>query len=873
MKQNLNQMESVAHNLDAKERTDDVRLKSVSPFSKMLLADPIRKGLEAAGFVYPTVIQAAAIPIGKSGIDLLVQSKSGTGKTLIFCTIILDAYQSDIREPQSLVLVPTREIAVQIEHVLNQVGKYCHGFRAISVIGGMVITEDRKNLQGAKAIVGTPGRVLHLINNEILNTSKIRLLVIDEADKMYSQSFRQDFAVIRQNLPSRKQTIACSATFCNDLDKDLAKIMKNPLLVSTENRATLLVGIKQFVYEIPEQKTSILEMNRKLDGLRKIFGMIPFKQCLLFTGSQSRAESYKNCLEREGWPCELISGAQDQKTRLEMFKKFREFKTRIMVCTDLMARGIDSENANLVINLELPTDVVTYLHRIGRAGRFGSHGIAISFVASEKDRELFANIRDEIGTGMNILRFPELDIDRDFWDFSTFDRDFAQYGCFGDPEVRWGADDAAGDKENVANNNFTHSIDTKTFQVDLREAAMGLLELVPHKPENHHKVTPESKQSSSQKLPSSNTIDDASSIAADSDILRSSQQDIQQASSRAPLCEKISISNIKNFLVDNKEKNKEKDKKIDPFEEYKKVLDNSQTESVEDVMRSPQKLMDIKNLLINKKEAPRIVKKDLYSDYENFNEESPSVSQATCADVDIDKATFILSVATPSALNGSSQDLNTSQQCDVTDDPEPQAEVKHFTSPANVIPPNEIPRVLQVPIPAERSPTLSERTISVYSDDTERGSSGFDENIITGGTSGIVTTDDESYGDDSASYFTDYDDDEVYHGDYEDEANYWNYEPENENDEIYGSDEEDDDEKETDGDDDDDDYEDYNEVDIEEFEDSRDESNDSFSENASQVYNNAYHLWTNIYWNQMTFVRDYVNYSSFVDTVGRRRRL
>ncbi|XP_055846858.1 DEAD-box ATP-dependent RNA helicase CshA-like [Episyrphus balteatus] len=831
-------MESVAHNIDAKERTDDVRLKSVSPFSKMLLADPIRKGLDAAGFVYPTVIQAAAIPIGKSGMDLLVQSKSGTGKTLIFCTIILDAYQSEIREPQSLVLVPTREIAVQTEYVLNQVGKYCHGFRAISVIGGMVITEDRKNLQGAKAIVGTPGRVLHLINNEVLNTSKIRLLVIDEADKMYSQSFRQDLAVIRQFLPSRKQTIACSATFCNDLDKDLAKMMKNPLLVSTENRATLLVGIKQFVYEIPEQKTSILEMNRKLDALRKIFGMIPFKQCLLFTGSQSRAESYKNCLEREGWPCELISGAQDQKTRLEMFKKFREFKTRIMVCTDLMARGIDSENANLVINLELPTDVVTYLHRIGRAGRFGSHGIAISFIASDKDRELFTNIRDKIGTGMNILRFPELDIDRDFWDFSNFDRDFAQYGCFGDPEVRWGADDG-GDKENVVDNNFTHSIDTKTFQVDLREAAMGLLELVPHKPENLHKLTPESKQSSSQKLPSSNTIDDASSIAADSDILRSSQQDVQQASSKpfqSVLCGKISIPNITDFLVDRKEK----DKKIDPFEEYKKVLDSSRTESVEDVMRSPQKLMDIKNLLINSKEPVRNIKKDIYSDYENFNEESPSVSQATCADVDIDKATFILSVATPSALDASSQDLNTSQQCDVTDDPD--AQVKHFPSPANINPPEEIPQVL-IPAPPERSPTLSERSNSVYSDDTERGSSGFDENIISGGTSGIVTSeleDESSYGDESASYFTDYDDDEVYYA----ERNHWNYEEEDDIDYFQDSDEE---------------------VDVEE---SEEENSENYDEDATRDYQEAYNRWVNMYWNQMTLVRDYVNFSSFVRGTG-----
>lgn len=457
------------------------------------------------------------------------------------------------------------------------------------------MADDRKKLQGAKAIVGTPGRLLHLLQNEVLNTSRIKLLILDEADKMYTQSFRQDLQRIQKALPSKRQTIACSATFCEGLDKEIAKIMKNPLLISTEARATLLVGIKQFVYELQEQKTSILEMGAKLDALKEIFGRIPFKQCLIFAGSQSRADSYRNYLEKEGWPCELISGAQDQQTRLEMFRKFREFKTRILLATDLMSRGIDSENVNLVINLELPTDVVTYLHRIGRAGRFGSHGIAISFLASEKDRALYRRLISQVGSGMGVLKFPlagsQLSNERDFWDFSDFEAECKYYGCFGcnnsvAPLASEDKDSLDNSQENKENNSCrlnnaesNSSIDTKTFQVDSTGITLNMLDLLVDRPEYNAqaapKLTPESRHSSSQQLPSSNTIDDASSIAADS--LRSSQQDVSRYQSI--LMERVAIPTLVEFLVDADESDASgKKPKIDLFEDYNKAMQQRESE-------------------------------------------------------------------------------------------------------------------------------------------------------------------------------------------------------------------------------------------------------------------------------------------------------
>ncbi|XP_023292456.2 DEAD-box ATP-dependent RNA helicase 24 [Lucilia cuprina] len=739
----------VAHKLDAKERTDDVRLKELAPFSKMLLSESVRKGLHAAGFMYPTVIQATAIPVGKSGMDLLVQSKSGTGKTLIFSTIVLEFYRSDLREPQSLIVAPTREIAVQIEEILNEIGKYCAGFRAVCVIGGMDVAEDRKRLQVAKCVVGTPGRILHLIQNEVLNTSQISLLVLDEADKMYTQTFRQDLQRIRKALPNRKQTIACSATFVDNLDKELAKIMKNPLLISTEERATLLVGIKQFVYELPEQKTSILEMQQKLEALRHLFGRIAFKQCLIFAGSQSRADSYRNYLEKDGWPCELISGAQDQKTRLENFRKFREFKTRILIATDLMARGVDSEHVNLVINLELPPDVVTYLHRIGRAGRFGSHGLAISFVASEKDHKTFRKLITEVGTGMKVFKFPSKDQSekepRDLWNFGEFAEDVKYFGVYQSDMQKLLAPLASQDnitlssslsdnKENLTNNISSQqqsSIDTNTFLVNSKDSALQVPNLSseqfiaqkialsptsyneallndlpplgtpppPPNPSENLNTAGESHNSSSHHLLTSNTIDDASSIAADS--LRSSQQDISRYQS--VLMQKSAIPTLVEFLVDRHssqdsqtKENGEPCTKIDLFDAYtKEVLNNNEslTEPAitsDEPLLSSNKLAQLKSLLIDKpdEKSPINEVQDLYSDFANFQEDDISTSVSE----DIDKQTFILSVATPSVQQDSFSELqnNSSDLYPATDEtnistrtPRGEKEHKHFPSPAH----------------------------------------------------------------------------------------------------------------------------------------------------------------------------------------------
>ncbi|XP_037934016.1 probable ATP-dependent RNA helicase DDX20 [Teleopsis dalmanni] len=576
----------LAHKL-SEERTSDVCLMDV-PFHKMSIGFATKQGLCQAGFEYPTLIQASAIPVGCSGFDLLVQSKSGTGKTIIFTTIILESYDYNLKQIQSIVITPTREIATQITDVLNKVGKCFRGFNATTVIGGTNIQEDRKRIQLAKSIVVTPGKFLHLLRSKMVNTSKIKLLVIDEADQMYDEGFRKDVDIILKQLPIR-QIVVCSATFPNDLYIKLSKLMHNPYYVSTQEKSCVLIGIKQYAYTIPEQKVSLKEMNEKLKAINYIFAVIPFKQCLLFAGTQLRASSYCGYLQRDGWGCEIISGAQSQIERAETFKKFREEKIRILVTTDLMARGIDALNVNLVINVDQPKDAVTYLHRIGRAGRFGSHGISITLIATEKEEIHYKKIIDEIGAGIlnvNVLNFPntlkESDL-YDFWNFSNLSEEISRLGLYNkkilaplasedrsitssiqsldqikqtkdcDQLVHYRSENTEVD-EIIKNTDSTNcSINTKTFLVNTQDSACNVMEKLVG--EQKGNPTEESYLSSSTRFLSSNTIDDASSIAPDSSI-RSLETDLLgddiyiKESSKAILLDLLvsKSDNINNFI-------------------------------------------------------------------------------------------------------------------------------------------------------------------------------------------------------------------------------------------------------------------------------------------------------------------------------------
>lgn len=301
----------------------------------------------------------------------MIQSKSGTGKTLVFCTIILERYNPNIKAPQSLIVVPTREIALQVESYLNSIGTCCSGnknkwnffffwlhcqdmfrksistdlclcffvfcflfagFSVACVIGGRKIAEDRKRISKCKAIVGTPGRLLHLIRNQFVSLRNIEMLVLDEADKLMTDDFYNGINILIDALNENRQIIASSATYENGLDKLIVSFMHNPIGISTSRDTSVLIGVKQFIlsaesFAIPKSvensTASIQSMWRKVSAVEYILCTTAFKQCILFSNSQFRANSFANYLTQNKWTVELILGSHDQNTRTEILQRFR----------------------------------------------------------------------------------------------------------------------------------------------------------------------------------------------------------------------------------------------------------------------------------------------------------------------------------------------------------------------------------------------------------------------------------------------------------------------------------------------------------------------------------------------------------------------
>lgn len=396
----------IAHNIQTKPRTDDVKIREDLTFSQMGLSQNILHGLASCGFRRPSPIQLKAIPLGRFGFDLIMKAKSGTGKTIVFGTVALEIVNVQVSSTQVLILAPTREIAIQIAEVLSLIGSGLKGLKVESFIGGMNINDDKKKLNGCHIAVGAPGRVKHLIEKELLKTNNIRLFVLDEADKLMDKSFQTDINYIFSKLPSNKQVIASSATYPGDLEVFLQMYMRSPLLTSPNNEGPILLGLKQFASVVSSHPNVMKQVQIKIDELIKILNKIPFKQCIVFSNYQSRAQSVCNKINSKGLSATYIVGSQDMVKRQEAIKKLKSCQCRIMLTTDLTARGIDVENVNLVVNLDIPEDGATYLHRIGRAGRYGSLGISITII-SDTEVQTFQKILASLGrNNFSVAKLP-----------------------------------------------------------------------------------------------------------------------------------------------------------------------------------------------------------------------------------------------------------------------------------------------------------------------------------------------------------------------------------------------------------------------------------------------------------------------------------
>jgi translation initiation factor 4A len=355
--------------------------ESVDNFDDMGLREDLLRGIYAYGFEKPSAIQQKGILPLVRGHDSICQAQSGTGKTATFAIGVLQCIDLATRECQALLLAPTRELAQQIQKVVVALGDYmqaqCH-----ACIGGTNVREDIRRLeQGVHVVVGTPGRVYDMINRGALKPNTIKVFVLDEADEMLSRGFKDQIYDVFRFLSSKVQVCLFSATMPPEV-LDLTKtFMRDPVRILVKKDELTLEGIKQFYVAVDRE-------DWKLETLCDLYETLTITQAIIYVNTRRKVDWLYDKMTQKDFTVSSVHGDMDQKQRDEIMEEFRNGSTRVLITTDLLARGIDVQQVSLVINYDLPTNKENYIHRIGRGGRFGRKGVAINFVTTEDARTL-----------------------------------------------------------------------------------------------------------------------------------------------------------------------------------------------------------------------------------------------------------------------------------------------------------------------------------------------------------------------------------------------------------------------------------------------------------------------------------------------------
>ena len=376
-------------------------------FTSLGLLKEITDTIHALGYVTPTPIQEAAIPAVLAKKDLMAGAQTGTGKTAAFALpllhrIVQNQQSNDAQHIQVLVLTPTRELAQQVH---SSFVRYSQGLavNAVVVYGGASINVQVDALkQGCEILVATPGRLLELIMKNLIDLSDVKTLVLDEADRMLDMGFIIDIQRILKKLPYKRQTLFFSATFNDDIFALSKTLLKDPQLIEVNNRNTTATEVEQLVYAVDKSRKSAL--------LSYLIGSKNWKQVLIFTRTKQGADELAKEMGKDGITTQSIHGDKSQGARDRVLADFKAGKVRALVATDVAARGLDIEQLQYVINHELPYNAEDYIHRIGRTGRAGSTGLAISLV-SEKERYLLADIEKLVNVSFVPQWFPGFEPD------------------------------------------------------------------------------------------------------------------------------------------------------------------------------------------------------------------------------------------------------------------------------------------------------------------------------------------------------------------------------------------------------------------------------------------------------------------------------
>lgn len=348
----------------------------VDSFDYMGLNANLLRGIYAFGFEKPSSIQQRAIvPIIK-GRDTIAQAQSGTGKTGAFSIGILQSIDVSLVACQALVLAPTRELAQQIRKVMSAFGDYMK-VKVHACVGGTSVKSDILTLrQGVHVVVGTPGRVFDMINRNALRLRHLKLFVLDEADQMLDRGFKEQiYDIFGCGIPQDTQVALFSATMPQDALDLTSKFMRDPAIILVKKEELTLDGIKQFYVAVDREEW-------KLDTLCDLYETLTITQAIIYCNTRRKVDWLTEKLQSRDFTVSATHGDMDMRDRELVMKEFRSGASRVLVTTDLLARGIDVQQVSLVINYDLPTNRENYIHRIGRSGRFGRKGVAINFVTA-----------------------------------------------------------------------------------------------------------------------------------------------------------------------------------------------------------------------------------------------------------------------------------------------------------------------------------------------------------------------------------------------------------------------------------------------------------------------------------------------------------
>jgi ATP-dependent RNA helicase UAP56/SUB2 len=392
--------EAGADKADGKVKGNYVSIHS-SGFRDFLLKPEVLRAIVDCGFEHPSEIQHECIPQAVLGMDILSQAKSGMGKTAVFVLATLQQIEPVDGQVSVLVMCHTRELAFQISKEYERFSKFLPAVKVGVFFGGLPIAKDEQVIKSncPHIVVGTPGRILALVRAKKLPLKNLKHFVLDECDKMLEQlDMRRDVQEIFRATPHEKQVMMFSATLSKDIRPVCKKFMQDPMEVYIDDEAKLtLHGLRQHYVKLKDS-----EKNRKLFELLDV---LEFNQVVIFVKSVQRCVALAQLLIEQNFPAIAIHRGMSQEERLSRYQQFKDFQKRILVATNLFGRGMDIERVNIVFNYDMPEDTDTYLHRVARAGRFGTKGLSITFVSDETDAKTLNEVQERFE--VDITELPD----------------------------------------------------------------------------------------------------------------------------------------------------------------------------------------------------------------------------------------------------------------------------------------------------------------------------------------------------------------------------------------------------------------------------------------------------------------------------------